>query len=196
MFLSNIGVASSRAVLKNMMITHVVNCTVDSPFATDEGVDDISPEILLAIFNGELGIDALKTKRSSHDEIIIEKLRVPVVDESDQRISDHFDKAIAFINQALNSNMEHRVLVHCKHGQSRSATVLAAWLVHSGYTVSDALGHLKACRPKVGPNEGFVEQLRVFESKQAKESATDVVTLSGAGAYPIGSLGAVETKEN
>ena len=84
---------------------------------------------------------------------------MPVVDEGDQDIAAHFERAIAFTEAALASG--GRVLFHCKHGQSRSPTVLASWLVAGrGHSVDTALRHLKACRPKVSPNSGFVGQLR------------------------------------
>lgn len=103
--------------------------------------------------------------------------RVPVIDEADQDIQQHFAHAIRFTDAALASG--GTVLFHCKHGQSRSPTVLAAWLVSQRrklgrqyHDVDSALGHLKSCRPKVAPNAGFVAQLRAFAetTRDAKEA--------------------------
>ena len=138
-FLSNFGVASNPDVITLLGISHIINCTVDCPF-----VDCSSPE--------------------EHPNLTsLVKLRVPVVDERDQQICEHFQTAIEFIQSALSSDISHRVLIHCKHGQSRSATVAAAWLIaRQELTVDAALQHLRICRPKVRPNEGFISQLKSF----------------------------------
>lgn len=160
-FLSNYGVASNPDVISILGITHVVNCTIDCPFV------DTSNELETKI---EDNIHTHQIK-STVGCSVPQKLRVPVVDDQDQQICDHFQTALEFIQNALNSVPDmgftgiekNRVLVHCKHGQSRSATVLAAWLIkHRGHTVDSSIAFLKSCRPKVGPNEGFLNQLRVF----------------------------------
>lgn len=134
-FLSNYGVASNHDVINILKITHIVNCTVDCPFVC-----------------------------SSLLESPIRTLRVPVIDDRDQNIQQYFEEAIAFIEDALNSNIENKVLIHCKHGQSRSATIAAAWLMAAGGVPqhSDALAYLKKCRSMVRPNEGFQKQLKLF----------------------------------
>jgi len=53
-----------------------------------------------------------------------------------------------------------RVLVHCHMGISRSATLLAAFMVIYGrMTAKQAIEHLRAARPIVRPNAGFCAQL-------------------------------------
>jgi hypothetical protein len=57
-----------------------------------------------------------------------------------------------------------RVLVHCVHGQSRSAAVVIAFLMwSSGQTYDICLQAVRACRPRVQPNSGFELQLRLLE---------------------------------
>ena len=46
------------------------------------------------------------------------------------------------------------VLVHCHAGRSRSATILAAYMLAKGWGLRDALDHITARRP-VLPNPGF-----------------------------------------
>jgi rhodanese-related sulfurtransferase len=152
-FLSNYGVASNIDVIATLGITHIVNCTVDCPFV------DTTTNTASGAFCPEP-----------------QKLRVPVVDDQDQQICEHFHKALAFMQDALESPpgedlatcsvpgpSSGRVLVHCKHGQSRSATVAAAWLIrYRGHTVDSSIAYLKLCRPKVGPNAGFIDQLAAF----------------------------------
>lgn len=101
-----------------------------------------------------------------------------VVDERDQQICNYFHQAIDFIENALqfnnNNNSDEnqqpkRIIIHCKHGQSRSATVAAAWLIKCrGFTTDTSIEYLKKCRPKVSPNEGFIQQLRSFEESLPK----------------------------
>lgn len=149
-FLSNYGVASNPDILKLLGITHILNCTKDCPFAGSNGVSDsdLTPSLFPFTF-----------------------LRVPVVDESDQQIHLYFQQAILFIENALSTN-NCRVIIHCKHGQSRSATIAAAWLIQSkGLTTEESISHLKACRPKVSPNDGFIKQLKAFE-----ENLRDIAT--------------------
>lgn len=150
-FLSNLGVATNVNALEALGITHVVNCTPECTFANErKDIDSLSPAEIAYANN-------------------LEYLRIPVIDDRDVRIADYFDQATEFVQHALAKNEKDnicRVLVHCKHGQSRSATVLAAWLIRfQGHTASSAVQHMKACRPKVRPNEGFLSQLTEFEAK-------------------------------
>jgi dual specificity phosphatase 12 len=85
------------------------------------------------------------------------------VDSADQRICDHFETATAFIAAALGG--DGCVLVHCKHGQSRSATIVAAYLMHTQHrdlAASAAVSKLVAVRSRISPNPGFAEQLGVM----------------------------------
>jgi len=57
------------------------------------------------------------------------------------------------------------VLVHCAAGVSRSATVVLGYLMsRHNYTLAAALEHLKAVRPWVAPNLGFMQQLAAYEA--------------------------------
>jgi protein-tyrosine phosphatase len=142
-FLSNYGVASNPDILQLLGITHILNCTKDCPFAGSNGVDD--------------------TELLASSSLNFSFLRVPVVDERDQEIHFYFQQAIDFIESALGKD-GNRVVIHCKHGQSRSATIAAAWLIQCrGHTTDGAISYLKECRPKVSPNEGFITQLKSFE---------------------------------
>lgn len=56
------------------------------------------------------------------------------------------------------------IYVHCKLGYSRSATVAAAWLVHSqqSKTIDDAIALIAQARPKVILNSATLEQLHYW----------------------------------
>jgi protein-tyrosine phosphatase len=177
-FLSNFGVASSRKVIQTLGITHILNCTTDCPFvgqSTDTADSAQALNVAINSFDTAAAAaaaapqqvdtatqDDTSNNRTDGDSSIL-LVRVPVVDEKDQQIHEHFSEAIQFL---LSMGAHDRAIIHCKHGQSRSATVAAAYLIHHfNWTVDQALAHLKACRPKVCPNEGFVLQLHAFANK-------------------------------
>lgn len=55
------------------------------------------------------------------------------------------------------------VLVHCKMGVSRSASTVIAFLMkQQGWTLDEALNHVRERRPIVQPNEGFLKQLHTY----------------------------------
>jgi len=165
-FLSNFGVASSRKVLQRLGITHVLNCTKDCPFAGQVNDTADTASALQAAFTSlDTTIESYQFEElpsSSRLEPLqsLTCLRIPVIDEKDQQIHEHFEAALRFLGSMKEGD---RVVIHCKHGQSRSATVTAAFLIDKyNWDVSYTLNYLKTCRPKVCPNEGFVAQLQSF----------------------------------
>ena len=91
---------------------------------------------------------------------------IPILDTDSQRID--FDAAVAFIADALQVP-GNKVLVHCKAGISRSASVVLAYMMWSTrMPLNAAFGFLVACRPYVFPNAGFRQQLRAYEKRVLK----------------------------
>lgn len=73
------------------------------------------------------------------------------------------DPAADFIAERLQTGA---CFVHCMGGFSRSPTVVLAYLIkHGGLNLTDAIALVKRGRPKIEPNEGFIQQLRTFEKK-------------------------------
>jgi atypical dual specificity phosphatase len=67
-----------------------------------------------------------------------------------------------------------KVLVHCKMGRSRSATLVLMWMVfHHGMSLAEAWRKLKHCRRQIGLNSGFTRTLINFERQH-----TGVTTVS------------------
>ncbi|CAL1263822.1 unnamed protein product [Larinioides sclopetarius] len=72
-------------------------------------------------------------------------------------LHQHFDEAIAFIREALHAGKG--ILVHCKQGISRSATLVLAYLiVEEGMPLQEATRVVRQ-RREILPNEGFLLQL-------------------------------------
>jgi len=94
------------------------------------------------------------------DLLNIRFLRIPVVDNGTEDLSSHFARACEFIDRAFEREGAV-VLVHCRHGQSRSAAVVARWLMHRDESLDTptTLDYLRECRPRVRPNGGFQQQL-------------------------------------
>ncbi|KAJ7267791.1 protein-tyrosine phosphatase-like protein [Mycena rebaudengoi] len=92
------------------------------------------------------------------------RMVIPVIDWPDQELLIHFKAANAFIDDARISARES-VLVHCHQGVSRSATIVAAYLMATHPPVhgaASAIKFLKNLRPIVQPNSGFLDQLELY----------------------------------
>ncbi|KAM0791179.1 hypothetical protein ACM66B_005663 [Microbotryomycetes sp. NB124-2] len=88
--------------------------------------------------------------------------RVPVDDTDTTNIIQHFPQVCDFIAQARLDSQG--VLVHCQAGISRSATLVAAYLMRDmGLTADKALQKIKKARPNVEPTEFFMLQLELWE---------------------------------
>lgn len=74
-----------------------------------------------------------------------------------------FPECLAFIDQARESG--GKVLVHCQAGISRSSTIVIAYLMHKlNLSKQQAVDHVTAVRNIIKPNDGFQEQLQLFEN--------------------------------
>ncbi|GER51910.1 dual specificity protein phosphatase, partial [Striga asiatica] len=89
------------------------------------------------------------------------RMAVPLRDMESEDLLDYLDAALDFIE---NSRKEGSVLVHCFAGVSRSAAIITAYLMKSErLTVDDAIESLRQSCESVCPNDGFLEQLKMFE---------------------------------
>ena len=89
---------------------------------------------------------------------------VQVLDSPDASIAPHFASTSAFIHKARQNGKG--VLVHCFAGKSRSATVVAAYLMqYGGMDLAGALNAVRAARPQVCPNSGFLHQLEQLQQE-------------------------------
>ncbi len=72
------------------------------------------------------------------------------------------DSTYKFISKAIDSG--GKVLVHCKMGISRSATVTIAYVMKKyAWSLDKALDVVKTRRTIVKPNKSFLKQLEVYE---------------------------------
>eukprot|EP01114_Cavostelium_apophysatum_P021137 TRINITY_DN7286_c0_g1_i1.p1 TRINITY_DN7286_c0_g1~~TRINITY_DN7286_c0_g1_i1.p1 ORF type:complete len:258 (+),score=17.95 TRINITY_DN7286_c0_g1_i1:110-883(+) len=73
-----------------------------------------------------------------------------------------FPIATKFIEDALQRG--GKVLVHCKAGVSRSATLVIAYMMkQNGLSAEENIKNLQKIRPVIDPNPGFRKQLKHYE---------------------------------
>ncbi|GMY19419.1 dual specificity protein phosphatase 12-like [Fagus crenata] len=94
------------------------------------------------------------------------RMAVPLRDMESEDLLDYLDVCFDFIDR---SRKEGSVLVHCFAGVSRSAAIITAYLMRTEHlSQEDALASLKQSCEFVCPNDGFLEQLKMFEEMDFK----------------------------
>jgi protein-tyrosine phosphatase len=89
-------------------------------------------------------------------------LRCPMEDLEEVDIQQHFDTAHAAILETIQNGGS--VLVHCRGGVSRSATIIISYLIkHEKMTLMQAYNHTRTNRRIIGPNIGFWDKLMALE---------------------------------
>ncbi|TFK55445.1 phosphatases II [Heliocybe sulcata] len=107
----------------------------------------------------------------------IRQLRIPVEDVDYADLLIHLPAAVRFIHQAIQEN--GIVLVHCGQGLSRSAAVVAAYLMYTKrLNATAALEEVRRAREQTWVNPGFQEQLVLFELCRYNPTPTDGIYVS------------------
>lgn len=95
----------------------------------------------------------------------LQVMHIKTRDKSTYDMHKHFDSACAFIDSCRNVN--GRILVHCAGGISRSTTICIAYLINAEkMSFALAFEMVKKHRRCTNPNQGFCEQLLMYERKQ------------------------------
>ena len=134
-------------------------------------IDEITDNLYLGNYVASIDISMLKKKGIKkiltvmdyddgmvYDSDFIYK-RCKVEDSCRQNIIQYFGECLNFIKGG------EKTLVHCMAGASRSATIVIAYIMWSKrLDFKDAINYVREKRPLIGPNEGFVKQLEMFEN--------------------------------
>ena len=89
---------------------------------------------------------------------VISKTKRRLLDYDSENIIQYFGECLKFIKG------EEKVFVHCAAGESRSATIVIAYLMWKNKMVFDkAYDFVRQKRPRIYPNFGFRQQLQMFE---------------------------------
>eukprot|EP00811_Abedinium_folium_P001850 NODE_11695_length_1270_cov_7.422572.p1 GENE.NODE_11695_length_1270_cov_7.422572~~NODE_11695_length_1270_cov_7.422572.p1 ORF type:complete len:307 (+),score=95.26 NODE_11695_length_1270_cov_7.422572:64-921(+) len=133
-----------------------------------------------------LGIThVINATRHLRTETDVEVLQLSLRDgDGEQDIASHFPKCITFIDAAIKQG--GAVLVHCVRGVSRSATIVAAYVMHRArLSCDEALALVKHARPRAQPRPGFVRQLRTYERLLRHRGARTAATTAAAPPPPV-----------
>jgi atypical dual specificity phosphatase len=97
---------------------------------------------------------------------------VKLHDDEHQHLVNQVVLAEQWMRAELDKQPSARILVHCKAGVSRSASLVIAYLImEHGYTYDAALAEVRERREIANPNPSFEEQLRSMEHVQRRTLA-------------------------
>lgn len=127
------SIGKSRVGLRDLGITYVVNT---------------------AMGKGQFYVN---TNHVMFQKVGIKFYGFEAMDMLNFQLTPFFEKSADFIEHALKE--EGKVMVHCKVGASRSATIVIAFLMIKRHmTVQEAVRMVRSKR-EIAPNEGFLQQL-------------------------------------
>lgn len=143
-YVGDVATAMCTQVLRRIGITHILNAA--------QGKDKFY---------------YVNTTAGFYEQQGIKFLGVPAIDMMSFQMKPYFEQAADFIDDAIKSG--GKVLVHCRQGISRSATLALAYLmIKKGMTVQDAMRTVRAKR-EVIPNNGFLQQLCDLNEKLQRD---------------------------
>ncbi|CAI0397444.1 unnamed protein product, partial [Linum tenue] len=120
----------------------------DGPAAAAEGEEEDGSKLMYSL-------------EYAGKELKLVRMAVPIRDMESEDLLDYLEPCLDFIDR---SRKEGSVLVHCFAGVSRSAAIITAYLMRlEQLTLEDALESLRESCESVCPNDGFLDQLKMFE---------------------------------
>eukprot|EP00914_Ancora_sagittata_P024807 GHVO01049524.1.p1 GENE.GHVO01049524.1~~GHVO01049524.1.p1 ORF type:complete len:184 (-),score=8.26 GHVO01049524.1:486-1037(-) len=103
----------------------------------------------------------------------VPNLRVPIEDVSTEKLADYVPEVTAFVDATLSRGQA--VFIHCRHGVSRSAAfVLAYLLLRTDSSLKSALHLIRKYRTSACPNIGFMRELLSIEYSLRHESSMNI----------------------
>ncbi|XP_059084277.1 dual specificity protein phosphatase 16-like [Tigriopus californicus] len=92
-------------------------------------------------------------------------LQIAVEDRVASKLYIYFDLVADKIN-SIHAQPNGRLLIYCRAGMSRSASLCIAYFIkYHRMTLDEAFAYVKERRPIIHPNIGFLRQLRDYEKK-------------------------------
>ena len=168
---------------KNQIPSNSIDKITDKIYLGEmDGLDDhnyFSKEKITHIISLiDIKIDNLK------DLNITQKSIVDIEDTDNAKLYKYFKECIEFIESA------DKIFIHCMCGVSRSPSIVIAYLMwKTCCSLDDTYAFVLSRRIYIGPNDGFMEQLKFFD-KLLKEKNYNLNEID-SGAFASG-----EKKEN
>lgn len=179
LFISNINDAATVLQQGSGEISHILSVLSSASisfFSEWRSGLSIPTKEIRKVYVGSLGSDAdpgdsSGTSQSSEKllylleyagkDLKLVRMAVPLRDMERENLLDYLDVCLDFIHE---SRKQGSVLVHCFAGVSRSAAIIAAYLMRTEQlSFEDALNSLRQSCESVCPNDGFLDQLKMFE---------------------------------
>jgi predicted protein tyrosine phosphatase len=145
---------------------------------TNQNISKITDDLYLTDYNNARDYESLKNlgvkqiliigeELPRHGEMYFKVLHIKIKDIPSENIKKHFNAAFQFIKN-------NKTVVHCAAGISRSATLVASYLMRKeGLGVKEALKKVKQARRCINPNPGFVQQLIDFEQELKRQPSEE-----------------------
>jgi hypothetical protein len=122
----------------------------------------------------QYGVSAVVNLRKEYDDITKgvwakKYCYLPTVDDTAPAM-DHLWQGIRFIDEEIKNG--GRVYIHCGAGIGRAPTMAAAYLMHQGTTLDDALKKIKKVRPFINILPEQIKQLHDLEDHLIRKRTT------------------------
>lgn len=165
----------------------VVRCYIQQYLSTEFNANALvsEPRILIGDLASASNRDAMKEQGITHVLCVLnggleqfpdefEYMIVHANDDPWVEIDNHFENSIKFIDDALRSSKDAKILVHCQRGASRSVTLVSAYLLFNinrserisednvATMVKGVIDEIRGVRDIANPNQGFVEALKRY----------------------------------
>jgi protein-tyrosine phosphatase len=90
---------------------------------------------------------------------------LPTIDDDAPSI-EHLLQGVEFIQERVSAG--DKVYIHCGGGIGRAPSMAAAYFISQGYTLEEALAHIRKVRPFIRPTPIQLEQLALFAEQFKK----------------------------
>jgi protein tyrosine phosphatase (PTP) superfamily phosphohydrolase (DUF442 family) len=138
-------------------ITKITDELYISDYSTSSNKDILKNEGITHIITAVHGISHIYPDDFKYKNI-------PLIDSPNENIYQYFETINKYIDDVIN-NQNGKILIHCMCGASRSATILASYIIYKGHgsvNVNDAINFLKQKRNIIDPNPGYIKQLKKY----------------------------------
>ncbi|KAJ1274055.1 hypothetical protein BS78_05G033900 [Paspalum vaginatum] len=145
------------SVVSSASISFITDCRPGLAIPTEEVRRVVAGEQSAAVPPGTL---MLVVERAG-DGLRLTRMAVPLRDTEEEDLLDRLEPCLDFIEEGRKVG---NVLVHCFAGVSRSASIIVAYLMRTEQkSLEEALESLKEISESACPNDGFLDQLKLFE---------------------------------